>query len=115
MVVIGTNEAVLIVGEAYHACSQIFSGNIHDAFLYGSYARGDFDNESDVDILMTADVEHEEVDRLRGDIARIASRLSLKYDVTVSITIKPLAQFNQYAEALPYYRNVLREGIRYAV
>jgi hypothetical protein len=37
----------------------------------------------------------------------------LAYDITVSVVVKPLAQFKQYAEILPYYKNVLKEGIRY--
>ena len=31
-----------------------------------------------------------------------------------SVTVKPLEQFRRYQTALPYYRNVVREGIRYA-
>ena len=35
------NQAEEILHSVYHACSPIF-GRIHDAYLYGSYARGDF-------------------------------------------------------------------------
>ena len=34
------NQAEEILHSVYHACSPIF-GRIHDAYLYGSYARGD--------------------------------------------------------------------------
>ena len=44
----------------------------------------------------------------------MTSRLSLEHDITVSVTVKPLEQFRRYQTALPYYRNVVREGIRYA-
>lgn len=40
--------------------------------------------------------------------------MSLEHDITVSVTVKPLEQFRRYQTALPYYRNVVREGIRYA-
>lgn len=43
------NQAEEILHSVYHACSPIF-GRIHDAYLYGSYARGDFNPESDIDM-----------------------------------------------------------------
>lgn len=109
-----TNQAVSILGEVYQACSGIFD-SVCDAYLYGSYARGDYNNESDVDILLTVDLSNEEISKYRCAIASIASNLSLKHDVTVSITVKSADQFQKYQSVLPYYQNVVREGIRYAV
>ena len=82
--------------------------------MYGSYARGDFHAESDIDILLTADLTQEQISEKRRAIAALSSDLSLAHDVTVSIQIVPLAQFHRYADFLPFYQNVLREGIRYA-
>ena len=107
------NQAEEILHSVYHACSPIF-GRIHDAYLYGSYARGDFNPESDIDILLTVDLEQAEIAKHRNDVAKVTSRLSLEHDITVSVTVKPLEQFRRYQTALPYYRNVVREGIRYA-
>ena len=45
------NQAEEILHSVYDACRPIF-GRIHDAYLYGSYARGDFTPESDIDILL---------------------------------------------------------------
>ena len=107
------NQAEEILHSVYHACSPIF-GRIHDAYLYGSYARGDFNPESDIDILLTVGLEQAEIAKHRNDVAKVTSRLSLEHDITVSVTVKPLEQFRRYQTALPYYRNVVREGIRYA-
>ena len=103
------NQAEEILHSVYHACSPIF-GRIHDAYLYGSYARGDFNPESDIDILLTVDLEQAEIAKHRNDVAKVTSRLSLEHDITVSVTVKPLEQFRRYQTALPYYRNVVREG-----
>ena len=105
------NQAEEILHSVYHACSPIF-GRIHDAYLYSSYARGDFNPESDIDILLTVDLEQAEIAKHRNDVAKMTSRLSLEHDITVSV--KPLEQFRRYQTALTYYRNVVREGIRYA-
>ena len=84
------------------------------SWLYGSYARGDYHAESDIDILLAVELSSEAISGLRNRVAFISSELSLKHDITVSITVKPAAQFRRYADVLPYDRNVLREGIRYA-
>lgn len=107
-------DAIEILNETYHLCQNVFPEGIQDAYLYGSYARGDFDNESDVDILLTVNLEPTELSVYRSRIAAISSDLSLTHDVTVSITAKPLEQFRRYSDVLPYYKNVLREGIRCA-
>ena len=108
------NQAFEILKTVYCACDPILERSIHDAILYGSYARGDFHAESDIDILLTADLSQEQIAAHRRAVSAVSSALSLEHDVTVSIHVVPLTQFQRYAEFLPFYQNVLKEGIRYA-
>lgn len=108
------HQAFEILSSIYTSCNAVLNGNIQDAILYGSYARGEQNAESDVDILLTANLTQEQISAQRRMIASVASRLSLAYDVTVSVQIVPLSQFRRYANHLPFYQNVLKEGIRYA-
>lgn len=108
------NQAFEILKIVYHACDPILGHSIHDAILYGSYARGDFTAESDIDILLTADLTQEQIASQRRAVSGVASTLSLDHDITVSVHVVPLAQFRRYADFLPFYQNVLKEGIRYA-
>lgn len=107
------NEAVVILREVYEGCQKIF-GDIKEAYLYGSYARGDYHEESDVDILLTVEQPQSTISKHRMDIARLSSELSLKHDITVSISVKPAEQFERFNTVLPFYQNVVREGIKYA-
>ncbi len=106
-------DAIRALGEVCRSCSEVLPVSIHDAYLYGSYARGDFNDESDIDILLTVDLDWTQIASCRRAISRIVSELSLKYDRTISVTIKPLKLFQQYREDLPFYRNVCTEGVRY--
>ncbi len=107
------NEAMIILQEVYDGCQAIF-GKIKDAYLYGSYARGDYHEESDVDILLTVEQPQKVISRHRSDIANLSSDLSLEHDITVSISVKPAEQFERLIDVLPFYQNVKREGIKYA-
>ncbi len=107
------SQAIAILGEVYAACDPIFGTAMKDAYLYGSYARGDYHEESDIDILLTVDMEQDVIADFYSAVGVVSSDLSLKHDITISVTIKPLAQFERYSSVLPYYKNVLREGIRY--
>ena len=106
------NDAIRIMRETKRMCGEFFPAK--EAYLYGSYARGDFHPESDIDILITADISPEDISKYRGQIAMITSELSLENDVTVSVTVKPAEQFRRFSEAMPFYKNVKAEGIRYA-
>ena len=109
-----TGQAVAILGEVCRACNAVFEKKISDAYLYGSYARGDYNEESDVDILLTVDVEPEELPPYRKAVCHVCNDLGLKHDVLLSPAVEPLGQFRKFQNALPYYQNVLKEGIRYA-
>lgn len=108
------NRAITILGEVYALCNPIFGNLIKDAYLYGSFARGDYRTDSDVDILLTVDLDADTIAASRMAVAEQVSDLSLKHDVTVSVAIKPHEQFQKYAHISPYYQNILREGIKYA-
>ena len=98
--------------EVYHSCNDLFPCGIQDAYLYGSYARGDYHPESDVDILLTVKMDWPEIAAYRKKVAHIASKLSLEHDITVSVSVNPLDLFVHHPD-LPYYKNIRTEGIRY--
>ena len=106
-------QASAIVREAIEQVSEILP--VRQCWLYGSYARGDFHEESDIDILMTADTDEAAVGACRTAISHISSRLSLEHDITVSIVVRSAAEFEKRAAYVPFYMNVIREGCAYAV
>ncbi len=103
-----------LLKEVYNQAKLVFGEDLRDVYLYGSYARGDYTEDSDIDFLVTVNASSDEISKLRHLISKASSRLSLQYDITFSVTVKPLEQFNKYSSVLPYYQNVLKEGIKYA-
>ena len=107
------SEAMEIFEEVVKQCSELFGDKLRDAYLYGSYARGDYDDESDIDILLTVDENAEVLSHFRRRLSYINSDLGLEHDIVVSTKAVPSDQFRRYSKVLPFYMNVLKDGIRY--
>lgn len=92
--------------------SSLFGNSLRQVILYGSYARGDFNEESDVDVAALVDCPRETLQRAFEQLGEISSELSLAYGITVSPTAIPFADFQNYQDVLPYYRNIRNEGVQ---
>ena len=84
------------------------------AILYGSFARGDSDDESDVDVLVLVDLPAPELGRYRADVDHLCGGILFDYGVVLSVLEKDVATYEKYKAALPFYRNIDREGRRIA-
>ena len=93
------------------AAKDTLGERLDKVILFGSYARGDFDSDSDVDIFVLADVPQEETNRWSNSIDDRLSDLWFDYDLLVCIHLTSKAKFDRYFNVLPYYQNVIREGI----
>ena len=77
--------------------------------LYGSVARGDYDDDSDIDILVVIDTLEERY-KLTPALTDIANSLFEKYDLWFSILSETLEYHLKYRDLLPFHRNVFNEG-----
>ena len=110
----GREKAMKIMGEVVERIKAMpWGDSFVDAYLFGSYARGDYDDESDIDIFLAFEKSEEEISRINDAIIHIDSDVSLEHDITVSTVVQPIEYFRKYADSHPLYANVLREGIRF--
>lgn len=90
---------------------ELLGDKVYKIILYGSYARGDFNSESDVDIMILLNCSEEDVVKYRNDVCHIASRLSLDNDIEVSLLLKSKDCFYSRMDILKFYQNVQNEGV----
>ena len=86
------NELHIILKLMAKAYRDIYGKKLVTVLLYGSYARGDYEKDSDIDIV--------EID------------LEVEYGTIVSPTVIPYEEFEKYKNDLPYYRNIQKEGVK---
>jgi predicted nucleotidyltransferase len=101
----------IITGRIVDVASQRLGEHLEDVLLYGSYARGDHGNESDIDIMILADVTAAEACELEQDLVPMTNQLDLEHDSLISLYVKDSATFHRWLDVLPFYKNVLTEGV----
>ena len=91
---------------------RTFGDSIWKIVLYGSYARGTNDDESDIDYACIAHGERMDLQSKIKSVWHDAANIGMDYGVYISPKIIPLDEFERYRTELPYYRNIEREGIQ---
>lgn len=101
-----------IASEVNEELIKLFGEKIERIILYGSYAHGDFNLESNVDIMILLNYEQKEITERRKEISRIASRIGLKNDITVSLLARNFADYENQMKYQPFYQNIEKEGMK---
>ena len=102
-----------IIEEFVKEVNEILENRMKKIILYGSYARGDFKEDSDIDIMILTDLSDEEIYEYFVKISDVAYDIEEKnnFDISISPLIKNINKFNYWLEALPFYINVQKEGV----
>ena len=88
--------------------SQIYGEQLKAVYLYGSYARGDYRQGSDVDVMiLLSDYKNYWDEHKRS--SQLASDISLEYDVTVSRLLIKEIQWQE--SVMPVVRNIHKDGL----
>ena len=93
--------------------NKILGKRVRRIILYGSYARGDYNNSSDIDIMILTDLSDDEIDEYRKKISYLAYDIEEEndFDIMISPLIKNIDKFNYWLDALPFYMNVKKDGV----
>lgn len=100
-----------IILEFSRGVKRILGTSLEKVILYSSFARGDYTENSDVDIMILTTLTDEEIEKIEGEIFDLAFDFQIKYFIDISVVIKNEKQFKYWLGALPFYNNVQREGI----
>lgn len=108
------NQLDEIIGKIVEFSKEIFGDKFQNVILYGSYARGDYDDESDIDIMIMVDMSREELVKYRRIMNNFCTDLDLQYNVLLASKLQSKPFFDEWKYAMPFYQNVIKDGVMYA-
>ena len=105
------SQVNIALKDACNRIKNIFGDDLEKIILFGSYARGDFREHSDVDIMVLVKCGNEKINDLKNQVIQIDVYLLNEYDVFFQTMVFNIDYFNEWKNAMPLFANVAEEGI----
>lgn len=90
---------------------NIYGLCLQKVILYGSYARGDYTQESDIDIMILVNMSDEEIFGKGHELSDATFDYNFDHDIQIMPIVKNMEHFNRWIGAYPFYNNVQKEGV----
>ena len=104
------SEVDSVIREFLSSVSGLFPGERMEAILFGSFARGDAEPGSDVDVLVLVESPREDILQKGWQIGSAAGSILVDRGILISPIVENRTYFHQHTSRLPFYQNILREG-----
>ena len=89
-----------LIGQYIEEIKKIYGSHVRQIILYGSYAKGDFRTDSDIEL---------------KSYGEKLSYMTYDFNLDHDIDIKPIAKseeiFNKWVVNYPFYSNIHKEGV----
>ncbi len=107
------NNIQKVISEFSNKVTKILGKHLKQIILYGSYARGDFNSGSDIDIMILVDLKDKELEDKYEKIIEIAYDIEENNDFMIHLSplLKNIDNFNYWIDTIPFYMNVKKEGV----
>lgn len=101
----------LVKAESTYLVHDLMQDDLVEVVLYGSCARGDYTEDSDIDIALLTKSDRLEVKKYDEQLAAIAAELAIKYFAVVNFVCLPYKEFEEKKTWYPYFRNIAVDGV----
>lgn len=90
---------------------KIYGLHLQKVILYGSYARGDFRPDSDIDIMILLDMSDLDLKAYSQRLSYMTYDFNMDHDLDIKPIAKSKAHFEKWIENYPFYSNIHKEGV----
>ena len=105
-------EVRTIIAKLRESLESIFPQEQFDVILFGSYARNDAGDGSDIDVMFLVDSSRQTIQKKHWQIGEAAAEVLMDFGIVVSPIVENRAYYHANADLLPFFKNVQREGVR---
>ncbi|MEG1847704.1 MAG: nucleotidyltransferase domain-containing protein [Lachnospiraceae bacterium] len=102
------NDVMCQIAKAYR---EFYGDKLVTVYLYGSYARGDNSENSDIDMVGIVNGNRVELQQILYKMLPVSCRVGVENDVVIAPTVIPYDEFVSMRDILPYYQNIYSEGV----
>ena len=103
-----------LINEVKEECTSLvrdlLKEDLVEVVLYGSCARGDYTEDSDIDIALLTKSDRLEVKKYEDALATIAAEMAIKHFAIVNFVCLPFDEFEEKKTWYPYFMNIAMEG-----
>lgn len=100
-----------ITGKIPEQICKIMKDDIVEIVLYGSCARGDYTDDSDIDIALITKSDRLEAKKYAGELAALATTIAMNYFAVVNFVCLPYDEFVEKKSWYAYFKNIETEGV----
>ena len=100
-----------LLNEIEDGLKQIYGDKLRKIILYGSYAREQEANGSDLDLMVLLDLPDKEIEGTNEEVLELTIDLTTRYGIFISIVKNNVNFFNEWVDTLPYFKNIISDGI----
>ena len=108
-------EIGVVIKDITNEMRALFGSKLREVILFGSYSRGDFDEWSDVDVMVLVDENKEKIRQLETKVLDLSTAIGQRHGILTCIIVQNYDFFEHCIEFLPFYEAVRKEGKQYYV
>ena len=105
------NNIEKIVNVFLEEVKKILGNRLKKIVLYGSYARGDYNKSSDIDIMILTDLTDKEIHQYSQQIWEMCADIEIDKGIVISPLLRNIDSFNAWLDVKPFYKNIVNEGV----
>lgn len=105
------NNVKVLLNDFKKDAQKILQGHMKEMILYGSYARCDNSENSDIDVMLLVDLPDGELRDYERKIWDVTYDYEMDRNADISAMLKNIDHFNLWKDDYAFYSNVESEGV----